>query len=417
MQRMELRNIAWHGPSGDAARVVISGTGQVLLRAGGVQDLVLDLVLAMGGTNLARRFTNTTAAVSRPLPNLAADLESQEKTPSQLFELSLRSAPMRDLWFVTSHGFTPGKDGNAGGERRVAGDILSVDGHVVARNAVLTGKLGIMPIVPPLAVGALDVQPGARILFTLRKPVFSETFGRLSPGTVLGSDGSVFARARGLLAPFGPIEWPACEPGVDAIQVLDSGEVLFSTTSNVHGPRGTLGHGDVLSSHGVVRWRQKEILAAFVPAPWPGTALEGVGIDAWHEWPHGEAWFSVRNGFQSAVAGPVRPGDLLSTGGWVIYRNLDLMEEFQPLEDLADFGLEGLFVLTDLAPVPDRGSARCSRLGDGMLLEGVGWARAWQLEWAPALGGPFEAVGCPTPWARWPRMTGGDAGYFRVRSW
>lgn len=417
IQRMELRNIAWHAPTVDGARLMISGTGQLTIWAGRGQHLVLDLLLTMGGTNLSRRFTNTTAAVSRPLPHLAVDLESQEKTPSQLFELSLRSAPMRELWFVTSHGFTPGQDGGAGWERRVAGDILSVDGHVVARNAVLTGKLGIMPLVPPLAVGALDVRPGARVLFTLRRPVFSETLGQLSPGTVLGSDGSVFARVRGLLAPFGPMEGPAAEPGVDAIQVLDSGEVLFSTTSNVPTAGGTLAHGDVLSSRGGVRWRQKEILAAFAPSPLPGTALEEVGIDAWHEWPHGEAWFSVRNGFQSAVAGTVRPGDLLSTRGWVIYRNLDLMEGFQPLEDLADFGLEGLFVLTDLAPAPDCGSARCIRLGDGMVVEGVGWARAWQLEWAPSLGVPFEAVGNPTPWARWTRMTGGEAGFFRVRSW
>jgi len=418
VQRIGLHNIAWRASAADGTTIEISGTGHVTMRPGGGQDMVLDLILAMEGTHLSRRFTNRTAAVSRPLPNLAADLESRERTPEQVFELSLRSAPLRDLWFVTSHGFTPGKEGPpGGGRRRVAGDVLSMDGHVVAGNGRLTGRLGIMPVVPPLALGALDVQPGGRILFALRERVFSETLGHLSPGVVLGSDGSVFARVRDLLDRFQPMSWPASGPGVDAVQVLDSGEVLFSTTEDVLASCGTLRHGDVLSSDGTVRWRFEEILGAFVPSPWAGTRLEDVGIDAWHAWPHGEAWFSVRKGFQSAVAGPVWPGDVLSTGGWVVYRNLELLEGFDPLEDLADFGLEGLFVLTDLAAVSDAGWVGGSLVEHGMLVEGVGRARAWQLEWAPELGGTFERVGCPTPWARWIRPTDGRGGFFRVRSW
>lgn len=417
VQRLGLHNIAWRASAADGTTIRISGTGHVTMRPGGGQDMVLDLVLAREGTQLFRRFTNRTAAVSRPLPNLAADLESQERTPVQVFELSLRSAPLRDLWFVTSHGFTPGKDGNLGGGRRVAGDVLSMDGHVVAGNGRLTGQLGIMPIVPPLALGALDVQPGGRIVFALRERVFSETLGHLSPGVVLGADGSVFARVRDLLDRFRPIAYPASEPGVDAVQVLDSGEVLFSTTTDVLTSCGTLGHGDVLSSDGTVRWRFKEILGAFVPSPWAGTTLEEVGIDAWHAWPHGEAWFSVRKGFHSAVAGTVWPGDVLSTGGWVVYRNLELLEGFGPLEDLADFGLEGLFVLTDLAAASDAGWVAGSLVEHGMLVEGIGRARAWQLEWAPDLGGRFERVGSPTPWARWIRPTDGRAGFYRVRSW
>ena len=417
VQQLGLRNIAWHASAADGATIGISGTGHLTMQPGGIQDVVLDLVLAMGGTNLSRRFTNRAAAVSRPLPNLAADLESQERTPVQVFGLSLRSAPLRDLWFVTSHGFTTGKDGTLGRGRRVAGDVLSMEGHVVAGNGRLTGQLGIMPIVPPLALGALDVQPGGRIMFALRERVFSETLGHLSPGVVLGSDGSVFARVRDLLDRFRPIAWPASEPGVDAVQVLDSGEVLFSTTADVLASSGTLGHGDVLSSDGTVRWRFKEILGAFVPSPWVGTTLEEVGVDAWHAWPHGEAWFSVRKGFHSAVAGSVYPGDVLSTGGWVVYRNLELLEGFEPLEDLADFGLEGLFVLTDLAAAPAAGSVRGSPVEHGILVEGIGRARAWQLEWSPDPGGTFAGVGSPTPWARWIRPTDGQAGFFRVRSW
>ena len=417
VQRLTLHNIDWHAPAWDGSDIRISGTGGTVIHGNGWQEMALDLRVAMGGTNLARRFTNVTGVIIRPLPNLAADMESAEKTPTQVYRLSLRSAPVRDLWFVTTHGFTPSKEGKPLPERRVAGDVLSMDGALVAGNARVTSRLGVMPMVPPLALGALDVQPGGRVLFALREPVFSETLGPLSTGTLLASDGVILGRTSCLLAPFAPVSWPDPEPGMDAVQVLGSGEMLFSLTTDVLVAGGRLSHGDILSSRGHVHRRFKETIGAMAPTPLPGTTLEDVGVDAWHEWPHGEAWFSVRRGFQSAIAGPVHAGDVLSTWGWVVYRNHELLEGFQPLEDLADFGLEGLFVLTDLWEPSPAPRLTCQPSVQGVMIEAHGHARAWQLEQARVLGGIFETVSPLTPWPRWTWSCDEGASFFRVRAW
>ena len=45
-------------------------------------------------------------------------------------------------------------------------------------------------------------------------------------------------------------------------------------------------------------------------------------------------------------------GDGVGDRGWIVYRNRELLERFQPLKDLADFGLEGLFGVTDASEAP-----------------------------------------------------------------
>jgi hypothetical protein len=46
---------------------------------------------------------------------------------------------------------------------------------------------------------------------------------------------------------------------------------------------------------------------------------------------------------------------MLSDQGFIVVRNLDLVQPFSPLEDLADFGLNGLWLVTDLAPALEKG--------------------------------------------------------------
>ena len=180
---------------------------------------------------------------------------------------------------------------------------------------------------------------------------------------------------------------------------------------------GTVSHGDMVSSLGRVHCRGKELIAAFQPLPTAGCQLSEVGLDAWHEWPHGEAWFSVRQGFDSATWGPVRAGDVLSDRGWIVFRNLELMDAFKPLEDLADFGLEGLYVVTDEWDEPGAVSARWTRAANGMDVRGEGSARAWQLEATPFLGGPFAPVSPITPFATWTVPASGHCCWFRLRAW
>ena len=64
------------------------------------------------------------------------------------------------------------------------------------------------------------------------------------------------------------------------------------------------------------------------------------GLDAIYVWSSGEIWFLIEEGFVDQNLGAIMPGDLLSDQGMVVYRNLELLGAFAPLEDLADFGLE-----------------------------------------------------------------------------
>lgn len=78
-----------------------------------------------------------------------------------------------------------------------------------------------------------------------------------------------------------------------------------------------------------------------------------LGLDAVHLWPSGEIWFSTEVGFQSQTLGMISHGDLLSTRdvltdrGSIIFKNLPLLATFTPLEKLANFGLDALFLVVE----------------------------------------------------------------------
>lgn len=420
--RYALSDIDWQtsDAAGEAVRITGSGEltwgGEVAL----VQELRLHVTLATRATNVVRHFTNSTPFVTRPWPNLAADLTAEETTFTQVFHLSLRSIPLRDLWFTTAHGFTPGKDpvpSQPPGSYRPAGDVLSLDGRVVLANEALTGRLGLMPPTPPLALDAFDQAPGTRSVFSLRDPVFSETLGDLPSGTLLTREGVIFRRLKELLAPFQPTGPWATDPGLDAVQVLDDGEILFSTVTDVPTERGRLGHGDVLGSRGQVRHRLAELLAPFQPLPPPGGGTPMPGLDALHVWPHGEVWFSVAEGFASANLGFVQAGDLLSSGGWRVFGNLELLEQFAPLEDLADFGLTSVRAITDATPPPPPAWLRTPAVAADVDLSWAGPGRVHQVEHSPGLGQPFVPVTPILPFTNAVRPAAGPHGWYRLRSW
>jgi hypothetical protein len=378
------------------------------------QRVLLDVECLMGTNRLRRHFTHETPGMLRALPNLGVDLAAVETTWTQVLRMSLRSAPLRELWFVTDQGFTPGRLPGEG--YHPAGDVLSMDGRVAVPNQRLTSRLGMMPIVPPLGVDGLKILPGGRVLFSLRDRQFSEVLGELPSGALLTSDGTVFRSPLDLLKPFHPI-WPAEDPGLDAVQVLDDGTVLFSTVRDVPTTRGIQSHGDVLDSHGGVRHGLKSLLAAFDPVWESGLDLAQVGLDAVHEWPHGEVWFSVVRGFQSKGVGAVRGGDVLSDRGWIVYRNLELMEGFEPVEDLADFGLGDFWVLTDGVGSAVTVRIRVPPMGDGVHLEWNGTGRVWQVEASVRLEGPYSPAGPVQCETEWTGAMGEGGGYFRVRGW
>jgi len=224
-----------------------------------------------------------------------------------------------------------------------------------------------------------------------------------------------------LIGAFNPMP-PTPDAGLDALQVLDSGEIYFSVETDFFSQR--LGvyirRGDLLSSTGRIVKTREQLLARFHPPPIP----MDFGLDAIFVWPSGEVWFSLEEGFDDAVLGPIRHGDVLSDQGELLWRNLDLLREFQPLEDLADFGLDALFIVSD-ALAPATSTARGTVLqpdpatGD-VRLRWEAQGRLYQLEKATNVLGPWLPLGPITTETEFtdPGALGrSPQAFYRLRQW
>jgi hypothetical protein len=212
---------------------------------------------------------------------------------------------------------------------------------------------------------------------------------------------------------------PASDAGLDAVQVLDSGEVYFSIQREFFSE--ALGRpiraGDLLSSRGVVVKSNEQLVARFQPAE----PRRDYGLDALYVWPSGEVWFSVETGFQGQHFEPYNHGDLLSDQGYVVARNLELVGPFQPLEDLADFGLDALFVITDAvppAPAPSFTLIRRQRATGVVELAWEGKGRAWQVLRSATVLGPWTPVSPILPDLMFDdRTASANESFYRLRQW
>lgn len=164
---------------------------------------------------------------------------------------------------------------------------------------------------------------------------------------------------------------------------------------------------------------REELLARFHPPPIP----TDFGLDALHVWPSGEVWFSLDEGFRDEVLGDLRPGDLLSDRGELLYRNLELLREFQPLEDLADFGLDALFIVSDATASP--APPRCLALqvlteANDLVVEFDGPGRVFQLEKATHILGPwlsFGPLGLELEFTDSGALTNSAQAFYRLLQW
>jgi hypothetical protein len=417
---------AWTaGPPGGFTYTI---TGSGLYQVGGevvlVQDLSLDVFIDSGWTNRRCFFTitNGVRGVTRSWPLLQISVDQTNGTEAQQYRLELAAAPVREIWFSTTEAFTPGIQPPFTNQVQ-AGDLVSATGRVVRRNAELTRNLGMMPSPDPpdLGLDALDVLPGGEIAFSTETDAFSEVLGPLHHGDVLSDRGRVVRRYADLVTPFSPMP-PVADPGLDAVQVLESGEIYFSVETGFFSQRlgVSIRRGDLLSSEGRVVKTREELLARFRPPPIP----MDFGLDALHVWPGGEVWFSIEEGFEDDVLGPIRPGDLLSDRGEVLYRNRELMREFQPLEDLADFGLDAIYLVSDaLAPAAATAQCTVSRpdpaSGD-VMLQWKAQGRLYQLEKAASVLGPWLPLSPITPDPQFTdagALTNSPQAFYRLREW
>ncbi len=413
--------IAWAADNGAGASYQVRGQGtfQVGGEVAVMQDLFLAVQIDTGWTNRLCYFTNGVRTLTRLWPMIQISVDQTNGLPIQQFHLDLSAAPFREIWFSTRAGFHAGV-WQPPTNYVSPGDLLASAGRVVKTNPQLTARLGVMPVVPDLGLKDIDVLPGGEIAFSIEQDIFSEILGPLDHGDLLTDRGRVLATNAQLIAAFSPAP-PVADVGLAAVQVLDSGEINFSVQTNFFSE--TLGRniasGDWLSSRGGVVRNNADLLARFFPA----NPKQDYGLAAAYVWPSGEIWFATANGFTSTNGTAYLAGDLLSEQGYVVYHNLDLLAPFAPLEDLSNFGLDALFVVTDVTPPPpaDHATAITPDPATGNLtLQFAGLGRVWQLERASTLPGPWTPVSpittdLPLPDAG--ALTNLPHAFYRLREW
>ena len=237
----------------------------------------------------------------------------------------------------------------------------------------------------------MDILPGGEIAFSLEHDIISDTLGPLQHGDLLSTRGLILRTNQDLLAPFG-LQPPAPDVGLDAVHVLDTGEILFSIQSNVFSEllSVTLHRGDLLSSTGTIMRRNQQLLGRFQPT----NATNDYGLDAVYVWSSGEIWFSTEDGFQDKTLGPISGGDLLSDQGYIVFRHSELLEAFAPTNAPPDIGLDALYVVTDAtaaasSPHLDIAVKPANR---NVVLTWQGPGRVFQVERADDVTGPFQPL-------------------------
>ncbi len=404
--RYQLQNISF---TAGTNKITGSGTFQI----GGEVALLQDMVLNVQVNGQPFVFTNESKIVSRRFPLIQISL-IQTQAAFIFYRMDLVAAPFREIWFSTVANFT-----SANGFSGSAGDLLSASGRIVKPNSDLIAGLGFMPAVGPAPIDAVDIGPGGEILFSLNDSRFSETLGQIQHGDLVSNRGRIVSRNQTLLAAFQP-QPASTDYGLDAVHVNADGEVLFSTRSNVVSGtlKTTLQVGDILSSRGQIIRRNADLLARFHPS-----ASSDYGLDALYVWPHGGIWFSTEEGFQSQAFGAIQAGDLVSAQGLIVYRTQVWLPAFAPVEDPSDFGLDALFIVTDVtpaAPPPNFTRITANQASGTISLQWDGPGGVFQVEKAEVVTGPFLPFSPIQPDLSFddPKALAGKVtSFYRLRQW
>ena len=415
--RYSIQNIDFTASPGTSLERHITGNGTYIRfeEFAILQDMDLCVQVKDPYTNQAAYFTNDTRLVARPFPLIQANLTQTNGTLLQTFSIQLFAAPVREIWFSTALPFTAtnrfSPTNKLGG-----GDLLSMAGRVVKRNTDLTGLLGVMPPTPPdLGLDALDITGKGEILFSLPVNVFSEKLGFIQHGDLLSNRGAIVKQNQDLLSAFKPAS--SFDAGLDAVQLMTNGEIFFSIQSNVVvNATLTLSRGDILSDRGQVVLSHQQLLARFHPA----NTNYDYGLGSFCILPSGEIWFSVEEGFDDQQLGKVQRGDLLSNLGYRVFSNQELLAAFSPADPALDYGLDALFVVTDMQPPrPPPQIVQQQVSGDVFHFEWDGTGAVFQIETTPALSNPW--VPCtpilPDLSSDAPIIPGQNSGFYRLRQW
>src|SRR5438309_2043084 len=141
----------WHYKvSGDGSYQI---GGEVAIQ----QQMTLQVDINNGYTNKLCYFTNASQAVDRLWPMISIALAQTNGTLTQVYELNIVAAPLREIWFSTVSGFTAGNS-QSPTNKISPGDLLSSAGRVVKRNQDLTRNLAIMPSAPAVGLDGVDLS-------------------------------------------------------------------------------------------------------------------------------------------------------------------------------------------------------------------------------------------------------------------
>jgi hypothetical protein len=293
-------------------------------------------------------FTGTLTNAGLCVKGISADSTNVPKMIMDIFAHERPLPPKPDVWFSTEVGFhaaNPLAEADSlDGIRYISpGDLLSVRGHIVRTNNELTAKLGIMPMVPDLGLDAVMLGPRRQIWFSFEEEIgqiWSETLGCwLKHGDLLSDAGRIVQTNQRLISRFSMMP-PVHDVGLDALTHAEHRAIYFSTEDDFFSEAlgVTVGHGDLLSNRGHIIRTNAQLMNNFSPSG--PTISEDFGLDAVLLRANGEIWFSTETGFLDANLGPISDGDLLSTAGYVVATNLELVSKFGPIEDLDNFGLD-----------------------------------------------------------------------------
>jgi hypothetical protein len=383
--------------------------GEVALR----QSMTLQLNIESAKTNQTKTFTNTTAEVQMLWPVMEVNLDETEGTVASTYRLHLLAAPLREVWFSTASDFTSGNNNT----KITNGDILSDIGRVVEPNIALMSPFGLNPDAA-VGIDALAIAPGGEVQFSLNNDSLSPTAGQIHHGDLLSDKGKIVSKNEDLLRPFGLMP-PPLDVGLDTIQILESGEILFSITQDAFSEtKGEmLSKGDLLSSKGDIKKTNQELLSRFHPV-----VAGDYGLDAVYLWPSGEIWFSTEQAFDDQLFGPISDGDLLSDQGYVVFRNLELLQQFHPLEEKTNFGLDGLYIVTDVsanAPGPAMDPPLIDHIGNSATLHWGSPGRVVQVEKTTDLRFPFAVASPIVPGNNWvdAALESDSGAFYRLRQW
>lgn len=397
--------------------VHLEGSGQVEI--GGEVAVVtraqLELVVRRDGMpDETLRFESQAVGGTPDWPGLKLELVEVNPSPFRVLYLSIDAMALRDLWFTTVAEFTAALPG-PNPVRVSRADLLSRDGHVVVKEARFAEAMTLPSGMAAPPIDAVTVVPEGRLRYSVVTEMKTLELGVVDSGDLMDLGGSRAVPA----AQFAHVlsTMPAAM-GLDAIQWREDGTYLFSIRDPVFSDRlgVAVGAGDLLSTDGRLLRRNAELLKAFHVTQ----RARDYGLDSVHLWPSGEIWFSTSESVPLEGGGLLSDGDLLSDRGRVIFRNLELLERFGPLEDAANFGLRSVEIVSDVDQAEGRPTLTfVSReaVRAEAVIQGAGPGRFFQVERASTLGGPFTPVSGIGPAGSWIVRAPEGVQFYRLRQW